>query len=267
LNGVGQVVRNNEIHSGPHMAIRFEGNEHLIELNHIHDVVRDADDMAAIYAGRSWVSRGTVIRHNLLRNISGYQGGTHLPSAIYLDDGISGTVVEGNIILDVALGMMFNGGRENNVRHNLFIDNRRAMRYTSMETAYQTWAAMSWRTLWDELLAAPVDSSVWRAAYPQLSSLADDRPDLPKYSFIKENLIHNSPWVKGVQGIDAAVEELGEVSGNQEIDLRPGHFDNETGRFAFDAASGVFELLPGLEAIPVDRIGRPAKNNQVQLAY
>lgn len=256
LKGVGQIARNNELHSAAHMAILFGGNNHLIELNHIHDVVRESDDMSAIYAGRSWVDRGTVIRHNLLRNISGYKQGTHLPSAIYLDDGLSGTVVEGNILINVAQGMMFNGGRDNVVRSNVFIDTQKTMRYTNMREAYQTWAAMSWRTLWKNLKAAPIDSPVWRAAYPELATLAEDEPDLPMYNVIRGNLLFNSPWVSGTAGVHEAVEELGEIEQNVESDVRPGDFDPATGKFTFAEASGIFERVPGLRNIPVDRIGR-----------
>jgi len=256
LQGVGQIARNNEIHSGPHMAISFEGNDHLIELNHIHDVVRDADDMAAIYAGRSWVGRGNIIRHNLLRNITGYADGTHLPSAVYLDDGISGTRVEGNIMINVKLGFMFNGGRDNVAIHNLFIDGQRAIRYTTMEIAYQTWAAMSYRTLWQGLEATPVDSEAWRNAYPNLVNLADDRPDLPKYNIVRDNLVFNAPWVSGgPRGVDEAVKQYGEVANNLEISDSPGFYDPARQVFVFDEDSGVFDLIPELQLIPVERIG------------
>jgi parallel beta-helix repeat protein len=256
LSGVGQIARHNEIHSGPHMAIFFQGNDHLIELNHIYDVVRDADDMAAIYAGRSWVSRGTIIRHNLVRDITGYEGGTHLPSAVYMDDGISGIRVEGNIMINVALGLMFNGGRDNLALDNLFIDGKRAIRYTTMETAYQTWAAMSYRTLWQGLQATAVASAQWRSAYPQLVTLADDRPDLPKYNRVSGNLMFNTPWVRGARGVDEAVELHGDVSNNRETETRPGSFDADRHRFVFDPDSGVFDVMPALRLIPVDRIGR-----------
>ena len=255
LSGVGQIARNNEIHSGPHVAIIFRGNDHLIEQNYIHDVVRDADDMGAIYAGRSWVSRGTVIRHNLVRNITGYAGGTHLPSAIYLDDGLSGIKVEGNIIINAALGVMLNGGRDNIVVNNLFIDSRRAVRYTSMENAYKTWAAMSYRTLWARLRAAPVNTEPWLKAYPQLVGLADGRPDLPQNSIVRDNLLFNAPWVRGIDGINPDVERLGEVRHNVETDRPPGAFDPLRRVFVFDPDSGVFDRMPALRSIPVERIG------------
>ena len=256
LNGVGHVARNNEINRTAHMAINFSGNNHLIELNHIYDVARETDDMAAIYSGRSWTDRGTIIRHNLIRDVTGFQSGTHRVSGVYMDDGISGITIEGNIFLNNAQGLMMNGGRDNASINNLFIDVENMARSTNMRQAFTTWAAMSWRTLNENFKKAPVQQPVWRERYTNLESLLDDEPDLPKYNTIRNNLRYNSPIIFGDRGIQEAVVEFGDVGNNSEIDKRPGHFDRETMRFVLDPDSGVFEKMPNLSSIPVDRIGR-----------
>ena len=56
------------------MAIVFGGNEHLIEFNEIHDVCHESNDAGAIYGGRDWTMRGTVIRYNYFHDISGFEG-------------------------------------------------------------------------------------------------------------------------------------------------------------------------------------------------
>ena len=270
VNGVGQTIRHNDISSAPHFAISFGGNNHLIERNHIHDVCRESDDAAAIYAGRSWLSRGTVIRHNLFCDITGYAAGMHRVSGIYLDDGISGTEVSGNIFLNVAQGLMFNGGRDNRAEDNLFIGNQNMMRGTDMSVSFTTWAAGSWVTLNKALKAAPLETDAWRNAYPSLKTLATDEPQFPKYNTVRNNLRFNTPLLlgsggtnfaaKGVadsfqKGIETNFIRFGTVDNNPEIWVSPGRFDPVPGRFAFEPASGVFELMPGLKKIPVERIG------------
>ena len=64
LHGVGNRAAHNLLHHSPHTAIFFSGNDHVIELNEIHDVCNESNDAGAIYAGRDWTMRGTVIRHN-----------------------------------------------------------------------------------------------------------------------------------------------------------------------------------------------------------
>ena len=74
LQGVGNRAAHNLIHDAPHMAIGFGGNDHRIEFNEIHSVCRESNDAGAIYAGRNWTTRGTVIRHNYLHHINGFEG-------------------------------------------------------------------------------------------------------------------------------------------------------------------------------------------------
>jgi hypothetical protein len=270
VSGVGQIIRNNDISCAPHLAISFGGNNHLIELNHIHDVCRESDDASAIYAGRSWLSRGTIIRHNLFRDITGYTAGTHRVSGIYLDDGISGIEVSGNIFLNVAQGLLFNGGRDNRAEDNLFIGNANMMRGTDMSISFTTWASVSWLTLNEALKAAPLETDAWRNAYPTLATLAADEPQFPKYNTVRNNLRFETPLLLGSDGKNFAtngvadryqkgIEEnfirFGTVENNPEIQVSPGRFDAVRGRFALEPASGVFQLMPGLKKIPVERIG------------
>jgi hypothetical protein len=52
IDGVGNIIRNNEIYNCPGSAILLHGNDHLIEKNNIHHAVTDGDDMGALYYGR-----------------------------------------------------------------------------------------------------------------------------------------------------------------------------------------------------------------------
>ncbi len=257
IEGVGHRAAHNEIHSAPHVAILFGGNNHQIAFNHIYDVCRETDDMAAIYAGRDWTARGTVIRNNLIRDLKGYGAGTHRVSGVYLDDGMSGSRVEDNIFMDAAQGLFFSGGRENRAVNNLFMNTGNMIRSFSKKQAYTTWAKAGWRTLHERLRKMPIDSEPWRTAYPRLPGILDDEPELPKYTVIRDNLRFNAPLVMEKKlGIHEDVIRYGTVQNNPEIDVPPGHYDDETGRFIFDPASGVFEIMPSLKTIQTDKIGR-----------
>lgn len=256
LSGVGNRASHNEIHDGVHMAIGFSGNNHVIELNHIYDVARETDDMAAIYSGRSWVGRGTIIRYNLIRDVTGFKAGTHKVSGVYLDDGISGITVEGNIFLNVAQGLMFNGGRDNTAVNNAFIDVENMARSTSLKEAFKTWAASSLVTLHQGIKAIAIDKEPWLSAYPHLATMLNDDPELPKYTTIKDNLRFNAPIIIGDKGIHDVVVEFGDVENNVEISKLPGKYNADTGSFEFDSSSGVFDLLPELKNTPVEKIGR-----------
>lgn len=271
LSGVGLRVAHNEIHHAPHSAIIFGGNNHVIEYNHIYDVCRESDDAAAIYAGRSWTARGTVIRNNLIRDVSGFKNGTHRVSGVYLDDGLSGTTVSDNIFLNVAQGLFFNGGRDNKAENNLFMNNANMMRGTDMSKAFTTWAAMSWKTLNGGLSQSYLKSEIWKNSYPTLSVLLEDEPQFPKNNIVRNNLCYQTPLLTGnvgsnfarsgvVDGNQKGIEEkfiqFGVVENNLEIEAMPGEYEPSEKRFRFIESSGVFRVMPGLKEIPVERIGR-----------
>lgn len=256
LAGVGQRAAHNEIHSAPHAAIIFRGNNHRIEYNHIHDVCRETDDMGTIYSGRSWTTRGTVIRANLIRGIHGYQGRRHRASGVYLDGGLCGTAVVHNLFVDIPQGVFVNGGRDNRVEGNLFLRLDNAMRATDQRVNFTTWAAAAWQSLNRSIEGVAIDREPWKSAYPTLATILEDEPKLPKYNIIRGNLVHAAPLVFGERGIHDGVVELGTVENNSELPQPPGTFDPETGRFVFDPESGVFDLLPAFKTIDPRTIGR-----------
>jgi len=120
IEGVGNRARKNLIFNAPHNAIWFAGNDHMIEENDIHDVCEETQDSGAIYTGRDWSARGTVIRHNFLHDIQGV--GAYGARGVYLDDQASGIEVSGNLFYRVPHSVFVGGGRDNVVENNLFVD-------------------------------------------------------------------------------------------------------------------------------------------------
>lgn len=251
VNGVGIHVAHNEISHAPHFGIRFSGNNHLIEYNYLHDLLWESNDAGAIYSGRSWMSDGTVIRYNLLRDITGFAGDPHLKAkGIYLDDGISGITVHGNIFENVAEGFFINGGRANTVTGNLFINCGHMARATDLSEAYKGWAKMSWRTLNQEMERekARWSSEPWQSRFSRLSTLLQDEPQFPKNNRIYSNVCYRTEILFGKDGIQEPVVRYGRVEANSAIEDSPGHFDEARQRYIIED--------PAVKDIPFLEIGR-----------
>jgi parallel beta-helix repeat protein len=147
--GVGNTYSFNHIHDAPHNGILGGGNEAtcstngtettvvekmcggndcIFESNLIEHTNYECDDSGAFYTcgqqGTAFINRGNILRNNTFRRVR-QEDRTFLgyPSvqAIYLDDQMSGWVVEGNTIIDAQMGIMVGGGRDTIVRNNNFI--------------------------------------------------------------------------------------------------------------------------------------------------
>lgn len=74
--------------------------------------------------GTAFINRGNILRNSTFRRIR-QEDRTFLgfPSvqAIYLDDTMSGWLIENNSIFDAQMGIMVGGGRDVIVRHNRFV--------------------------------------------------------------------------------------------------------------------------------------------------
>ena len=163
LGGVGQRVAHNLIHDAPHMAIGFGGNDHLIEFNEIHDVCRESNDAGAIYSGRDWTMRGTVIRHNFMHHVTGFENRGCV--GVYLDDMFCGTEVTGNVFYKVTRAAFIGGGRDVLVANNIFVDCDPALH---VDARAMGWAAYRVDTTMKERLQEmPYQEPPWSTRYPE----------------------------------------------------------------------------------------------------
>ena len=269
LSGVGNICAHNEMFSSPHEAITYDGNDHLIEYNLIHDVCLLSDDAGAIYSGRRWFWYGIVIRYNCIYNLG---SGEHKPAGIYLDDALSGQTVYGNLLVNVPhIGIQLGGGRDLDVRNNIVV-NTNLTPFTYDQRAadgvtggWFTHSSQKNGDMWQELYASPWQSEIWQKAYPAMTRFSDDfdhtdSPDFvpnPAYSTVKGNVVVSISGSFG--GIEELPKKYSDISGNavfkprQMADI---FTDPANGDYSLKEGSLVFKEIPGFEPLPLDQIGR-----------
>jgi hypothetical protein len=274
LSGVGQIVAHNEISHAPHAAILYGGNDHLIEYNLIHDVVRWSSDAGAIYTGRDWTGQGTVIRFNCLYNIG---EAPNNPDGIYFDDAQSGQTAYGNLLVNVRkFGFLIGGGRDNVVRDNIIIETGQLAIHFDAR-ARDGFVDDGWyRSIrdrrneqWRALDAMPIRGPIWAARYPSLARISDDfsQPDHPEFAcnpahnVISGNLVVDDEAQMG--WLAEAVRRYSQVGPNPAYPLTadPGFVDAEHGDYTLRPDAPVYQLLPEFLRdsggnIPYAEIGR-----------
>ncbi len=196
LRGVGNKVVHCTISDAPHSAIMFYGNDHLIAFNNISDVVQDTDDAGAIYTGRNWTARGTVIEGNFLHDIGGRKNGQHGAMGVYLDDQSSGVTVRGNLFARVTQPVFIGGGRDNLVEQNMIFYSSPALHLDARGLNWQRAETFDHKKPWLQSLdSVPYNRPPYSDRYPHLADIRKDDLGAPKYNVARHNLmIGSSPF-------------------------------------------------------------------------
>lgn len=123
LLGVGNRLSHNLIHDTGYIAVRFAGNDHVLEHNRLFRTNVESAEGGVFYTGRDWTSRGTVIRHNFIHHVEDTQEGCGSSTRfLHLDDSAPGIEVYGNVCYRMGGGVSICGGAANNVHDNLFVE-------------------------------------------------------------------------------------------------------------------------------------------------
>jgi hypothetical protein len=194
MSGVGNRVIGNQISDTPHTAILFTGNDHLITLNEIYGVCKEAGDSGAIYTGRDWTARGTVISYNYLHDIppNVEMGRT---KGVYLDDQASGITIRGNLFEKVDEAVFIGGGRDNLIEDNTFLKGNYPIHLDARGKKWMHAVLEKEKdTLQKRIEAVPYNQTFYKQRYQHLANLLEDEPGMPKYNVARRNLIiGNSP--------------------------------------------------------------------------
>ncbi len=244
VRGVGNRVAHNLIHNAPHTAIFFSGNEHIIELNEIHSVCYESNDAGAIYNGRDFTQRGTIIRHNYLHDIYGHLGRGCV--GVYLDDMLSGTRIESNVFYRTYRAAFIGGGRDCTIIGNVFVECPRALH---IDARAMGWASGSIEgTMKTRLEAMPYTQPPWSERYPELLTVYDDEPAAPKGNVVASNIIVGEGW----EDIQKQARPYLTIGENLVTD-DPGFVDRENLNFQINDDSPAWDV--GFVGIPVATIG------------
>jgi len=244
VSGVGIRVAHNLIHNAPHQAISFSGNNHLIEWNEIHHVCLESNDAGAIYAGRDWTMRGTVIRNNYLHDMTGFENRGCV--GVYLDDLFGGTEISGNVFHHVTRAAFVGGGRDVMLRNNIFVDCDKALHIDARGLGWASGSVMT--TMKTRLDAMPIHSELWKMRYPRLPGLWQDEPAAPKGNVVTRNLFQGKNW----NDIDTNSRRYVKLENNLvDQDLRFVNAANNDFRLREDSPAWKI----GFQKIPFEKIG------------
>lgn len=248
LSGVGNIAAYNEMNDAMHLAIQFSGNNHKIYYNNIHDVVKENDDMGAIYTGRSWIERGTEIKYNYIHDLSSTVEEKVGIYGIYLDDRYCEVTMAGNLFENIKGAAIFvNGGRDNIILNNILVNVRDQWKFTAISTSDPT---SDLSNHMPGLERVPYREELWKNAYPNLYNILEDDPAMPKNNIIRNNLAVKSGAPRIAQGFAAYMD----MRDNYETNA-PGFYDEKSGNYLLTEDSPVFDKIPGFKQLPVTRMG------------
>lgn len=276
ITGVGNTASNNEIFDAPHMGIFYEGNEHIIEYNYLHDVVQHSSDAGAIYAGRNLSYFGNVIRYNCIYNIG---SGEFTPSGVYFDDCLAGQTAYGNILINIPNnGFLIGGGRENSVTGNLIINAKTPVEYDAR--AYDGLFNNGWygnsvkgenARQWNLMNDAQALYKIWKE---KSADIIGDRYDaiMNMVGFDDQKADNNAVNPNGTVSGNIAVckgnkfgnfasasKKYGTIENNKLYKLNSnniGFVDFENGDYNFVEGGKISAENPNFERIPLSSIGR-----------
>ncbi len=178
LDGCGNRIAHNLFERMPSSALRIEGNDHLVELNVIRNVVQESDDQGGLDMWGNPLYRGVVIRWNRWSDIRG--GTLNGAAGVRLDDMISGVTIHGNIFERCGAvifgGVQIHGGKENLVDGNLFVDCHAGL-------SFSRWGEKRWLESIQRFLPQAGEAP-YASRYPDLAGLKSS----PDVSFISRNL-------------------------------------------------------------------------------
>ena len=293
---VGTVIQNNEIYDSKHELVAFESNNDVkLIYNELHDGVRQASDMGAVYWGRNPTALGIEIKYNYFHDIGNAYGG-YGQQSVFWDDGAPGPDMFGNIFYRGTLtadqggttgnhsyAIKTHGGQFSRISNNIIVD---------APTAYlnQTWGDwyewvydldISTKTrdhdIWaNQMLPTNFDSDAWKSHYKdtpwaflnQYFNLADKAKldamsDSDKVSFVNE---HKPPLTTNTFDGNVVAKVDTVVTGDSiqdtktykiaDGDLNSSFVDYGKDFKLTDAAlAKVRETIPGFENIPTEKIG------------
>jgi len=262
VDGVGNRIAHNHIFDAPDMAVYLHGNDHVIEYNHIHHVMLESGEGGWFYMGRDQSELGNVIRYNFVHHVGvlddGSEGNrTEGSCGIYLDDAACGTKIYQNVFYKTGkqrAATVINGGSDNAIENNIFIDCRYALYASSL---FKGWAKNNLARFKpgglyrNRLEAVNYRQPPYSVRYPQLAGYMDDlTPEQPKRNLMARNVYVNCGKIYR-WNLDPQVT----LTNNLETIDDPGFVNAAALNFQLKDDSAVYSKIPEFQRIPFEQIG------------
>jgi len=172
--------------------------------------------------------------------------------AVYMDDCVSGTSICENIFWDVTRAVFLGGGRDFEVRNNVFVDCHPAIELDSRGTSdHPVWRRMVMGYMKEQYEKMRPSEPPYRVRYPELAAIepyfSGTNGVPPEGNVITHNVCLGE-WVR----IDESAAPLVEIRDNF-VDGEPSFCDPAYGVFALGPNSPVVQA--GFAPIPVEEIG------------
>ena len=262
-SGCGIRVANNELFSVPSVAFQpHQSNENIIEYNEVYDGLEDGlGDMGVWYYGVDPTAFGNEIRYNYFHDTDYGQG------MVYLDDGICGYSVYGNLFRNVNRGIFMHGAQYCQIHDNVIYNSNRSGIYIQYLTH---------DVRWDPKTLTPIAGSseksqhylncvlkyvpffrneVWTKTYPQLQEvLATGRSYEPTHNEVYNN-IEVSPNGVNAADINPVVASSVDLTKNYQTTEDIGFVDAENGDFRLKDDAKAYQIYPDLDYLDFEKTG------------
>ena len=275
IDGVGNIVKNNEIVADGSAGIIFCGNSHNVEYNRISSASVGIEGYGGI------AHYGSSVRYNYISS--------PLSIGINISNGVSGVKVYGNVIRGGVVGVNLRGGRSLCVENNVFVYDAKSGSSSSSAIVYD--GSVRDEVLYNngliaysrELTLFKHNTGIWSQVYPELAAAVvpaaiteSDDPDMffnPAGSAIRNNAIYISGNVKKVN-----IQFAGDMVDGIPYQQRYGIFFNNVTMprgdlsdlpyLAIDdptlkSGASVYKALKDFQEIPFAMIGRQISFNDV----
>ncbi len=266
VDGCGNRVSHCEIYNSDWQAIMVHGNEHVFEYNNIHHVTLNSDDTSPWYIGRDPSDRGNIIRYNYLHDIG---NPNRMNMGIYCDDSSTDVYVFGNVFSNMATkhGVLFSNTGWNLIFKNNVVINP-ISHTVGISAHYYTWAAGEVPAMFGEngLIRKRLTKDIqfnetpYAEKYRGLLNYLDPIEDGKEWEGMRSR---GNEFIRNVivGGPDIPVNLLGgkyaTITSEQNFVTRedPGFVNFKNENFMLKPDAKVFQMIPGFEPIPFDKMG------------
>jgi hypothetical protein len=246
MAGVGIRAAHNRFYDCPSSAIRFDGNDLLMEYNEVERVVLESEDQGAMETYGNPTFRGNVLRYNsfALIGTGAAMEGPAGRAGIRLDDAITGTLVYGNIFFQASQSfgaININGGRDNIIDNNIFAECQKGI------TGNYDANNGQWNLLGKQ--PAFMLSELYLKRYPGLARLQE----LPGLNSAWRNVFWKCGPLFTTYGQSSA-QKFDLLANAEYATADPGFVAGAKGDFRLKADAEVFRRI-AFRPIPVEEIG------------